>query len=259
MVRPSPEMQKGMPLWHHPGEDHLKRQVNNCKKAKCMRKNHSTLTVGDGLNLTQCLNDPLHERHALCECNGCEEDRKRGCANPHACAAAAAARQKQILPKWIPKADHDGGPENGELEPEDSTGRFLPPETMNSLTQGLRAMTHRVDEPRERPNPPVQRCAQAAPAPIKTTVYIAGSVRAPAHKEAFAAIGIYFGTEDTRNKGRNIPSLSEQSTYVAEFYAALEAVQGVSKDSELTIISTQNYVRDAMNKKSSPDGSMRAG
>ncbi|KAJ7342328.1 hypothetical protein DFH08DRAFT_632051, partial [Mycena albidolilacea] len=102
-VRPSTELLKKMPLWHHPGEDRQKRQENNGKKAKCMRKNHAALTIGDGLSLAQRLKNPIHAKLASCVCDECEDDREvRGCQNPHACATAAASRLGQILPRWIP-------------------------------------------------------------------------------------------------------------------------------------------------------------
>ncbi|KAJ7306716.1 hypothetical protein DFH08DRAFT_720738, partial [Mycena albidolilacea] len=43
-VHPSTELQRAMPLWHHPGEDPRKRQQNNGQKAKCLRRNHTALT-----------------------------------------------------------------------------------------------------------------------------------------------------------------------------------------------------------------------
>ncbi|KAJ7314481.1 hypothetical protein DFH08DRAFT_616261, partial [Mycena albidolilacea] len=102
-VRPSAEILKKMPLWHHPGEDRQKRQENNGKKAKCMRKNHAVMTIGDGLDLAQRLKNSKHAKLASCVCDECEDDREvQGCQNPHACATAAASRLGQILPKWIP-------------------------------------------------------------------------------------------------------------------------------------------------------------
>ncbi|KAJ7610021.1 hypothetical protein DFH06DRAFT_1016885 [Mycena polygramma] len=41
----------------------------------------------------------------------------------------------------------------------------------------------------------------------------------------------------------------EQSQYVAEFFAALEAIRSVRTETALTIVSAQSYVQDAMNKK----------
>ncbi|KAJ7662875.1 hypothetical protein B0H17DRAFT_900455, partial [Mycena rosella] len=102
-VNPSAQIQRDVPLWHHPGQDRQKRQENNGGKAKCLRKNHGVITTGDGIDMTRRLDDPLHEENDSCACDACEEDRTgRGCKNPHACAKAAASRLRQLLPKWIP-------------------------------------------------------------------------------------------------------------------------------------------------------------
>ncbi|KAJ7926107.1 hypothetical protein B0H13DRAFT_2313912 [Mycena leptocephala] len=79
-IHPTAEIQREMPLWHHPGEDRRKRQGNNSKKAKCLRSNHAALKVGDGLDLAQRLENPLH-------------------------SPAATSRLGQIFPKWIPKPE----------------------------------------------------------------------------------------------------------------------------------------------------------
>ncbi|KAF8180048.1 hypothetical protein K438DRAFT_1474870, partial [Mycena galopus ATCC 62051] len=102
-VLPSTEILREMPLWHHPGEDPQKRQDNNGKKAKCLRGNHAATKIGNALDLAQRLHNPLHDLRASCVCDKCDNDREiKGCMNPHACAAAAASRLGQILPKWIP-------------------------------------------------------------------------------------------------------------------------------------------------------------
>ncbi|KAJ7315202.1 hypothetical protein DFH08DRAFT_620871, partial [Mycena albidolilacea] len=161
-AQPSTEIQKEMPLWHHPGEDRNKRQENNGKKAKCMRRKHAALTIGDGLELTQRLDNPLHTSQVSCMCDKCNDDRSaRGCENPHACAIAAASRIGQILPKWIPKQGETVGPSPTTMpqSQEDDTGLFVPPENITRLAQGLRVMTLRDSEPKERPNPPARRRA----------------------------------------------------------------------------------------------------
>jgi hypothetical protein len=101
----------------------------------------------------------------------------------------------------------------------------------------------------ERPIPPTRRRAVVVPAPESTTVYIAGSIHAPPRKRASAAAGIYVNTGDSRNRGRCIPAAGEQSQYAAEFFAALEAVRNTDTNTTLTIFSTQEYVREAMNVK----------
>jgi hypothetical protein len=80
-------------------------------------------------------------------------------------------------------------------------------------------------------------------------VYISGSVHAPPRKKASAAAGLFVNPEDNRNQGRCIPVVGEQSQYVAEFFAALDAVRNTDTNSTLTIFSTQEYVREAMNVK----------
>jgi ribonuclease HI len=49
--------------------------------------------------------------------------------------------------------------------------------------------------------------------------------------------------------GRCVPANGEQSQYVAEFFAVLDAVRNTNPNSTLTIFSTQEYVREAMNNK----------
>jgi ribonuclease HI len=98
-------------------------------------------------------------------------------------------------------------------------------------------------------SPPVRRRAAIAPVPEAITVYIAGSVHAPPRKRQVAAAGFFIDTEDNRNKGRCVPKSKVQSQFVGELFAALEALRNTSRDSVLTIVSTQNSVQEAMNKK----------
>ncbi|KAJ7739998.1 hypothetical protein DFH07DRAFT_778530 [Mycena maculata] len=250
-VSPSTEIQRSMPLWHYPGENRQKRQMNNGKRAKCMRSHHAALTIGDGVEISERLREHAHEAHAECECEACENDKERGCMDPHACATAAAARLRQILPKWIPRTGNDEGP-NPEPDPmgvKEDTGQFQPPKGIDTLAQSMRTMTYQADEPKIRPDPPVRRRARAAPEAGAITVYIAGAVHAPPRRNKTAAAGLYYGAEAEKNNGRCIPVSGEQSHYVAELFAALEAVRNVRKDYVLTVISTQSYVQSAMNKK----------
>ncbi|KAJ6560671.1 hypothetical protein B0H10DRAFT_1726631, partial [Mycena sp. CBHHK59/15] len=100
---PSSEMLRKLPLWHHPGEDKEKRQENNGKAARCLRRNHAALTIGEGMDMAQRLCNPLHAKRATCVCDECEVDRDtHGCENPHACATKAASCLGQIRLRWIP-------------------------------------------------------------------------------------------------------------------------------------------------------------
>ncbi|KAJ7773687.1 hypothetical protein DFH07DRAFT_767627 [Mycena maculata] len=252
-VNPSMEIQREMPLWYHPGKNPQKRQVNNGEKARCLRGKHVVLKVGDGMDLAQRLQDPTHEDIDSCECEACDRDRTvLGCENPHVCAKAVAARLNQILPSWIPGSGNNVRP-NAAEEPRtigDDTEYLLPTKSISNLAQGLRVLTHRAGEPNERPDTPARRRRRAdAPETAVTKVYIAGAVHAPPRQKAAAASGIYIGAENNKNQGKCIPVAGEQSQYAAELFAALEAIKCANRDSQLTIISTQKYIREAVNKK----------
>ncbi|KAJ7269103.1 hypothetical protein C8J57DRAFT_952995, partial [Mycena rebaudengoi] len=227
-THPSTEIKKKMPLWYHPRKNRHKRQVNNSQEANCLRQNHAVFTVGDGLEMIRRRDDPLHYDRASCECDACDDDKEiRGCENPHACIAAAASRLGQILPGWIP-SEQEAEPllqEATNETREEDRGYFEPPMEITMLAQGLRVMTLRPDEPKERIDRPVRRRAQVNPIIAAVEVYIAGAVHAPSSKRASAAAGIFFGEGDERNTGKNVPIADTQSQYVAEIYAALLAIR----------------------------------
>ncbi|KAJ7203487.1 ribonuclease H-like protein [Mycena haematopus] len=110
-------------------------------------------------------------------------------------------------------------------------------------------MTRREDEAIEHPDKPVRRRVAILPVPATATVYIAGIVHTPKSKCARAAAGIFVVDGDDSNKGKCVPAAGEQSQYVAEMYAALEAVRCTNTATELTIVSAQSFARDAMTKK----------
>ncbi|KAJ6574064.1 hypothetical protein B0H19DRAFT_934359 [Mycena capillaripes] len=194
-VNPSNELLRLMPLWHHPGEDEEKQQGNNGKKARCLRGNHAAITIGDGLDIARRLGNTLHVKTNSCVCDDCDDDRDtRGCEDPHACATKAVSRLGQIHTRWIPKPEV-GIPQVEEPPGEDESRElFRRPRAITSLSEGMRAMTLRKGEPQVRPETRMRRRLQIAPAPEKTTVYIAGTIHTPANKKATAAAGIHIGT-----------------------------------------------------------------
>ncbi|KAJ7759420.1 hypothetical protein DFH07DRAFT_741115, partial [Mycena maculata] len=236
-VHPSNEIKEDMPLWHHPGKIPGKRQENNGRKAKCLRKKHAVKKVRDALDMIRRLDDPQHTRSEVCGCNACDVDRTvRRCLNPHACVAAAAARLKQIRPKWIPNTNEAPEPTPTTADTTEE-GDFKPPAGITTLAQGLRAMTRRTDEPKERENPPVRWRAETIPPPAEVEIFIAGVVHAPVSQTACAAAGIFIEDGSTRDTGKCIPIAGEQSPYAAELFAALEATKMTHRDTVLTITS----------------------
>ncbi|KAJ6612025.1 hypothetical protein B0H10DRAFT_1655234, partial [Mycena sp. CBHHK59/15] len=228
-VSPTEDIQRALPLWHHPGEDPTKTQKNNGTKAHCLRTKHGVKTLGKGVDLAERLKKNAHEKTTDCSCGDCIEDRtERGCKNPHACATAAIDRMKQIRPKWT-----DRSTPTWAADPEDDVVLFVPPKNTTSLAQGLRALTKRSNEAKERPVPRIRRRAEVATPPSGIKIYVNSAIHAPPRLHKSAAAGVFYGMDDVRNKGFRIPAKEEQSPYAAEMYAALDAVRNTDTSTTL--------------------------
>ncbi|KAJ7909726.1 hypothetical protein B0H13DRAFT_1877425 [Mycena leptocephala] len=149
------------------------------------------------------------------------------CKNPHACATAAIDRVRQIKPKWT-----EAKAPTQVADPGNDVVFFIPPNSITSLTQGLRALKKRVNEAKERPAPRTQRRTRADTPSAGTTV-------TPRN----AAAGIFYGVDDVRNKGFRIPVDEIQSPYAAEVYTVLDAVRNADTNSVLTIASSQSELK----------------
>ncbi|KAJ6536954.1 hypothetical protein B0H19DRAFT_962446, partial [Mycena capillaripes] len=232
-VSPTEDIRHALPMWHHPGEDPAKKQTNNGAKADCLRTKHGVKTIGEGVNLTGRLKDNAHEKTAVCCCGDCIDDRtERGCKDPHACAIAAIDRLKQIMPKWT-----EGQTPSQAVDPDNDVALFVPPKSITSLAQGLRVLTRRSNEAKERPVPRIRRRAAVVAPPLDITVYVSNVIHAPPRLRKSAAAGVFYGVDDARNKGFRIPTKEEQSPYAAEVYAALDAVRNTDPNTTLTIAS----------------------
>ncbi|KAJ7226782.1 hypothetical protein GGX14DRAFT_385581 [Mycena pura] len=196
------------------------------------------------------LGNPAHLAQDTCDCTDCENDRDMHCENPHACATKAASRLRQIHPRWIPgsgEPEREPGPAGQSGSPDDDV--FVPPSEIMDISQGLRTMTNRRDEPVERPVIHARRRMQALPRAQNSVVHIAGTIYTQPGEKPIAAAAFSMEGEAHERMGKRIPAASNQLQYVAEFFAALAALRSVAADTVLTIYSAQPYVRDAMNKK----------
>ncbi|KAJ7222669.1 hypothetical protein B0H12DRAFT_1241099 [Mycena haematopus] len=224
-VLPSEELQRKMPLWHHPGEDGDKRQTNNSARAKCLRATHAVRTVGEGVDTAARLQDPLHGNSPICPCDACEDDRARKCKNPHTCADDAGRRLDQLRPEWDPRKERAMRPADSDEPLEEDTKIFRSPREIESLGQGLRVITKREDEPKERPQPRINRRAVRVPPPPSAIVHIGSAVLARPNKAPRAAASVIYSLEDPKNKTFRMPEIWTQSTYVADVAAMLEAIR----------------------------------
>ncbi|KAJ7260320.1 hypothetical protein B0H12DRAFT_1014115, partial [Mycena haematopus] len=81
------------------------------------------------------------------------------------------------------------------------------------------------------------------------TVYVGGAMRRPKRQSPRAAAGLIFGSDNRREESFRIPEDWRQSSRVAELAATLIAIRATSREAELTIVSSHEYLSKAMNKK----------
>ncbi|KAJ7300972.1 hypothetical protein DFH08DRAFT_724782 [Mycena albidolilacea] len=237
-----------MPLWHHPEEGEVRLQGNNGPKAKCLQQIHSVLTVGEGVETAGRLQDNTHESSATCLCDACEEDKAKGCKNPHVCAEGAKTKLDLLHPEWDPRRTNER--QIRELfEDDDGAILFQLPQEIESLGQGLRTLTTRIGEPREGPRPVVNR-RRTRPIPGDTIiVHIGGATLTRPRRPPQAAASVVFGRDNPRNISLRVPKAWTQSTQVAELTAILEAIRSTDSRADLTIISMQDSIGKTMSTK----------
>ncbi|KAJ6524963.1 hypothetical protein B0H19DRAFT_1085082 [Mycena capillaripes] len=114
---------------------------------------------------------------------------------------------------------------------------------------GIRVMTNRKSEARERIPKRTRRRLLDNNTPDSVTVHISSATHAPPRRRKTAAAGAVYGINDRRNKGFRIPVDEDQTPYVAEMFAALDAVRNTDTGVRLTIVSTQSFVETSMNKR----------
>ncbi|KAJ6528556.1 hypothetical protein B0H19DRAFT_1194781 [Mycena capillaripes] len=145
-----------------------------------------------------------HEKSASCLCSECIEDRiTRGCKDPNACVTGTAAQEQT-----------QNTPDHG-----DDETCFKPPKSIETLTQGLRVLTNRTNEAKERPPVCVRRRLTESNAKTNVTVHISHATHSPPRMKKRAAAGIVYGVNDNRNRGFRVPIDEDQTPYVAEIFA----------------------------------------
>ncbi|KAJ6532431.1 hypothetical protein B0H19DRAFT_1187527 [Mycena capillaripes] len=144
-----------------------------------------------------------HEKSVSCLCSECIEDRTtRSCKDPHACVTGTAAQeQTQNTPGR-----------------EDDETCFKPPKSIETLTQGLRVLTNRTNEAKERPPVRVRRRLIESNTTTNVTVHISNATHAPPQMRKRAAAGVVYGVNDNRNKGFRVLIDEDQTPYVAEIF-----------------------------------------
>jgi ribonuclease HI/exonuclease III len=244
-LHPSIQVVKSLPIWSHASANDLLRLNTNIKEAKCMRKNHKIMTVGQTQDLANKRGNS-HKPQRSCQCNGCRETRQASkCHNPHKCQEMAIQLLSSITPKWNPDREHNN--DNLDLTPQ-RKGRNEAAEKNNE------AITFDPNISITRPQEIfrvfseqhlISRNLATRPRPTPQsgliTVYTDGSCKDNGYENARAGSGIWYGYDNPRNKALRLPG-SEQSNQRGELYAILQVIKETPAQSPLLIKTDSKYV-----------------
>ncbi|KAJ7220660.1 hypothetical protein GGX14DRAFT_354602 [Mycena pura] len=118
------------------------------------------------------------------------------------------------------------------------------------MSQGLRVLTNVLDGPPPRKALPRQRRRRgesSQPVPETVSVYIHGAVLAHRKTRRRAGAGVAFANGEGVDVQLRVPTDWNQDAQSAEILAALVAIRAVHSDTDLTLVSTQDYIQKAMN------------
>ncbi|KAJ7738230.1 hypothetical protein DFH07DRAFT_690943, partial [Mycena maculata] len=230
-LHPSQAIRESLPLWHHLGENSEHTQFNNMAACLCLRSAHGVSTVGEGTSVMARLVCPSHVEDRWCVCEPCTQDQiKRGCKNPHACALLVKTRLDGIFSKWDPRLPTPQDVPHPDLE--EGARPFIPPPEISDLTDGFRVFTKEKEAPASMP-PAAPPPPTANPTPVSVAT---GSVHElPGSTDASAAFGVDFGQNDPRNVCSIVPRQMASLHGSAEIVAALVAVRSTPANAPLRV------------------------
>jgi len=99
----SKKLKLQLPAWFHMGAPP---RTYHKSRDECLKRVHKISKVKNLVKLCKrlCQGDRKHIPWHNCKCACCEEDRRKGCKNPHKCADAAEAIIMKLSPKLNPTA-----------------------------------------------------------------------------------------------------------------------------------------------------------
>lgn len=273
-VKVERHLKEAMPLWFHIGADKEKKKINNLPGCKCLRDNHEVKTVGEAIRVTARLRLLTHQDKASCPCPPCTSDRDiRECRNPARCAKTAKKVISKLQPKFNPlerqrndnlsftphRKDRNKKKKGRKEKESDAPSRVFQGErgrmegahfNPSMTTRGdLSAIVRVFVDPLINKPLPAHRISNSLSVERETTtVYTDGSCINNGNLNAKAGSGIWFGTNDRRNKAIRLPPNVTQSNQAGEIVAILVAAQIVPPFAPLTVISDSKYAIEGLTK-----------
>ncbi|RDX52449.1 RNase H [Lentinus brumalis] len=251
---PSEEFKAAMPIWYHVGELEG-RSVANSLSAKCLRKNHGVVNVGQCAWIARRAiairtRGVTHTPSRGCRCAECDADRRNGCTDPARCAAMAQRFVSKLGPVWIP--DQSRLNDSLSLTPrrlaanavarERGEDVVLNPSMTDTAPVTAAFRVFGVDPCNQATRIPARRrMRQTQPQPQAVTVYTDGSCDANGAANARAAAGVWFEDLDPRNISKRLPG-QMQTNQAAEIYTLEIALSAVSRSTPLQVITDSMFI-----------------
>ena len=200
----SQQLKRQLPAWFHMGAPP---RTYHKSRDSCLRNTHKITKVKNLLKLCKRTrnNDPRHAPWNNCECPNCEDDRSKGCRDPHKCASVAEAIIIQLAQKFNPTAPtqkdnltltHRRKEKNAKANIDNGDELILNPSvtTRTNLADCFRIFPHHPT-----PQTPAMRPPQEAPtAPM--TIFTDGSCLHNGRHDAICGAGIWVSDGHPLNK-----------------------------------------------------------
>lgn len=217
---------------------------------KCSTITKRRVTIADALALASTPLPPEHRDSPFCRCPACLPAACRGCYNPSECRLNAGRLFLQLPPFWnplLPGPDESapGEPLVPPTQPRADTIYFNPSMTTTSITDAFRICLRNPEPPRatQPSRPPLSTCS-----PPSISVYTDGSSQISPQRGHAAGSGVWYGSNDPRNKSIRLPPLLPQTNNAAELAAILVAVQDSPLTHRVQVLSDSKYSLDVLSK-----------
>ena len=246
---PARELRDLLPIWYHLGTT-VEKIMGNSPSNKCLRENHRVVTVLDCMGVAARIRGcEDHRNSPACPCDECHHERVMwNCGNPARCAEAAQKLITQLMPKWTPMVEplpKDGlsltkSRKRKNVVATAEHGRIIFNPSLED-GPGTEAVMRVFCGPPDLPSHAVRR----APKPFgmvheEIEVYTDGSCEGNGDEDAKAGSGLWYGTDDPRNKSLKVPG--DKTNQTAELYAVEAALDGAPPFAPLHVVTDSKHV-----------------
>lgn len=216
---------RAMPMWGHRQTDEAEMRKLTRKSAvvRCLRTKHNVRTVEDFEKMAAALQDGAHKPTQRCACARCEQAIVNdGCSNPHRCFTRAERILNLLPSKWDPRGVHPEDHEEEDMRRAEAMGQDAVIFDRRVTTHGAVGSTFRIFTARGRASNEKLDMKMSEHGP-GVTVATDGSCEQNGEADARAGAGVFWATNDGRNRAIRVPEELEQTNQVGEAVATLLA------------------------------------